>query len=93
MAKSKRIESFNFPEGLLIQNKFRVGKRLGGGWESEVYTVYEKLTGIDRAAKFFFPHRNVANRAAKFHAKKLHKLKNCSILIQYLTDSYFLLPS
>ena len=35
MVKRKRIESFNFPEGLIFQNKFKIGKRLGGGWESE----------------------------------------------------------
>ena len=55
MVKRKRIESFNFPEGLIFQNKFKIGKRLGGGWESEVYRVYELMTGIERAAKFFFP--------------------------------------
>lgn len=85
MVKRKRIESFNFSKNAIIQNKFRIGKRLGKGWESEVYRVYELMTGIERAAKFFFPHRNVGNKAAKFHAKKLHKLRNCSILIQYLT--------
>jgi len=85
MVKRKRIAGFNFPEGSIIQNKFKIGKRLGGGWESEVYRVYELMTGIERAAKFFFPHRNRGNKAAKFHAKKLHKLRNCSILIQYLT--------
>jgi len=88
MVKRKRIESFNFPEGLIFQNKFKIGKRLGGGWESEVYRVYEIMTGIERAAKFFFPHRNVANKAAKYHAKKLHKLKSCPILIQYLTGGF-----
>ena len=46
------------------------------------------MTGIERAAKFFFPHRNIANKAAKFHAKKLHKLKSCPILIQYLTGGF-----
>ncbi len=87
MAKKKnaRIDSFNFPEGFLVQNKFKIVKKLGGGWESEVYRVVEVMTGIERAAKFFFPHRNVNNKTAKFHAKKLHKLRNCHILIQYLT--------
>ena len=56
MVKTKRIESFNFKEGLLIQNKFKVGKKLGGGYESEVYRVRELLTGVEHAAKFFFPH-------------------------------------
>ena len=89
--KTPQIVSFNFPEGLLIQNKFKIIKKLGGGWESEVYRVVEIMTGIERAAKFFFPKRNLKNKTAIFHAKKLHKLRNCHILIQYLTGdvTYF----
>ena len=85
MTKRKRIESFNFKEGTVIQDKFIIGKKIGNGWESEVYRVKEKITGIERAAKFFYPHRNCGNKAAKFHATKLFKLKNCSILIQYIS--------
>lgn len=85
MVKAKRIETFNFKDGQVLQNKFLIGKKLGGGYESEVYRVKECLTGVEHAAKFFFPHRNIGNKALKFHAKKLHKLKNCSALIKYLT--------
>lgn len=60
--------------------------KLGSGWEGEVYRICEKNTGITRAAKFFFPQRNHLNRAVKFYAKKLHKLRHCSILIQYHTQ-------
>lgn len=59
---------------------------MGRGWEGEVYMVRETSTGIVRAAKFWFPHRNPHNRAARFYAKKLHKLRHCPILIQYHTQ-------
>ena len=56
------------------------------GWEGEVFKIREITTGIDRAAKFFFPHRNRKDRALKFYAKKLHKLRMCDMLIQYHTQ-------
>ena len=86
MTKREHIESFDFPEGFEIQKRFRIIKKLGGGYESEVYSVEEISTGIERAIKFFLPQRNKNNKAARFYAKKLHKLRSCSILIQYLTQ-------
>lgn len=87
MGVSKKIESFNFPEGYLLSGgKYEVISALGKGWESEVYIVKETLTGIERAAKFYFPKRNVKNKIVKFYAKKLHKLRHCSILIKYITQ-------
>lgn len=46
----------------------------------------EVVTGVDRAAKFFFPHRNDKNKALKFYARKLHKLRHCPVVIQYVTQ-------
>ncbi|MCG8379042.1 MAG: protein kinase, partial [Proteobacteria bacterium] len=43
-------------------------------------------TGIERTAKFFFPERNIKDRALKFYARKLHKLRKCPIVIQYSTQ-------
>lgn len=80
-----RIESFNLDPGRILTRKYEVITRLGSGWEGEVYVVRELSTGIYRAAKFFFPHRNIRERASKFYAKKLHKLRHCEILIQYHT--------
>lgn len=60
--------------------------KLGAGWEGEVYLVREQITGIERAAKFFFPERNPGNRALAFYAKKLHKLRHSPIVIQYHTQ-------
>lgn len=80
------IKSFDFKPGRILAKKYEVLSFLGGGWEGEVYKVRETATGIERAVKLFFPHRNPSNRAAKFYAKKLHRLRHCSILIQYHTQ-------
>ena len=80
------ITTFDFRPGRILGNKYEVISKLGAGWEGEVYMVRERLTGIERAAKFFFPQRNPRNRAFLFYAKKLHKLRHCPILIQYHTQ-------
>lgn len=77
------IDSFDFRPGRIIARKYEIISLLGAGWEGEVYKIVETRTGIERAAKFFFPKRNVNDRAAKFYAQKLHKLHQCPILIQY----------
>jgi len=80
------ISSFNFQAGRILARKYEVITRLGAGWEGEVYLVCECSTGIERAAKFFFPQRNPKNRNLIFYAKKLHKLRQCPILIHYHTQ-------
>jgi serine/threonine protein kinase len=80
-----RIIAFQFKPGTVLAGKFTVVSRLGAGWEGEVYLVRERGTGIERAAKFFFPYRNPSNRALKYYAQKLHRLRHCPILIQYHT--------
>ncbi len=84
--KMPRIESFNFHKGRALTKKFEVVSCLGEGWEGEVYLIREKATGIERAAKFFFPQRNLHNRAVKFYAKKLHTLRHCSLITPYHTQ-------
>lgn len=81
-----RIESFDLETGRVVARKYSVVSRLGSGWEGEVYRVVETRTGIERAAKLFFPQRNIRNRTSKLYAKKLHKLRHCSLLIQYHTE-------
>jgi serine/threonine protein kinase len=80
------IKEFNLAEGRSIARKYEVISKLGSGWEGEVYRIRETNTGIERAAKLFYPHRNPHNRALKFYAKKLHKLHHCEIIIQYHTQ-------
>jgi len=90
MAKKKtnrrRIKQFGFKPGLIVAEKYEIVALLGTGWEGEVYLLRECSTGIERAAKFWYPHRNPANRAVRFYARKLHKLRHCPILIQYHTQ-------
>jgi len=80
------IDSFDFPDGRVLAGKYVVTGKLGEGWEGEVYKVRERSTGIERALKIFFPHRNVKDRTFSFYARKLHKLRDCPILIQYHTE-------
>ncbi|ACL74113.1 serine/threonine protein kinase domain protein [Thioalkalivibrio sulfidiphilus HL-EbGr7] len=79
------VRSFNLEPGQRLLDKYLVMDRLGAGWEGEVYRVRELATGIERTAKFFFPQRNPRDRAAIFYARKLHKLRQCPIVIQYYT--------
>src|SRR3989338_1799375 len=84
--RKKKISSFDFQPGRVVARKYQVISQLGEGWEGEVYLLKEIMTGIERAGKVFYPHRNIHNRAFKFYAKKLHKLRNCPIIIQYHTQ-------
>lgn len=83
--KTARIlaEGFGFQAGRVLLGKYEVCSAVGRGWEGEVYLVREQDTGIERAAKFFFPGRSPARKAAILNAKKLHKLRHCSLAIQY----------
>lgn len=80
------LDTFDLQPGRILANKYEVIKKLGAGWEGEVYLVKERMTGIERAAKFFFPQRNPNNRTIAFYAKKLHKLRHSPIVIQYHTQ-------
>lgn len=86
MVKPRLIKTFDFSPGTFLAGKYEVVTFLGAGWEGEVYLVRERVTGIERTAKFFFPHRNLRDKASSFYAKKLHKLRHCPILIQYHTQ-------
>jgi tRNA A-37 threonylcarbamoyl transferase component Bud32 len=88
-AKAPRISSFKLSGGTLLAGKYEVVLRLGSGWEGEVYLVRECGTRIERTVKIFFPRRNLGNRALRFYARKLHKLRHCPIVIQYHTRDTF----
>jgi len=83
---NRRIRRFAFRPGLIVAGKYEIMAQIGTGWEGEVYLLRECATGIERAAKFWYPHRNRRNQASRFYAKKLHKLRHCPILIQYHTQ-------
>jgi serine/threonine protein kinase len=80
---SKKIKRFDFPAGRTIAGKYLIEDLLGSGYEGEVYRIVEKTTGIRRAAKFYYPHRDPMGKAAIAYARKLDALRHCPILMQY----------
>ncbi len=77
------MKTFDLKPGDILADKYRVLGLLGAGWEGEVYKIRERGTQIERAAKLFFPKRNLRHRAAYWNARKLHKLRSCEILVHY----------
>jgi len=83
MYRHSQGKRFDFPPGRSIAGKYTIERPLGSGWEGEVYVIIEKLTGIRRAAKFYYPHRDPMGKAAIAYARKLDALRHCPILMQY----------
>jgi tRNA A-37 threonylcarbamoyl transferase component Bud32 len=81
--RSKKARRFDFPPGRSVAGKYEIEEMLGSGWEGEVYRIVEKSTGIRRAAKFYYPHRDPTGKAAIAYARKLDALRHCPILLQY----------
>ncbi len=79
------IDHFDIKPGRILARKYEVLEPLGNGWQGEVFLVREQPTGIERAAKLFYPQRNPGDRTANLYARKLHTLRNCPIAIQYHT--------
>lgn len=74
---------YELTPGRVLTRNYRVDRLLGMGWEGEVYLVSERLTGAHRAAKIFFPERNEKDHAATHYARKLERLRDCPMVIQY----------
>src|SRR4051794_15717760 len=83
MTRAGRVKRFDFLPGRVIAGKYQIERELGSGWEGEVYAITERATGIRRAAKFYYPHRDPIGRAAINYARKLDALRHCPILMQY----------
>ncbi len=81
-----QIATFGYKPGRIFARKYEIVSCLGSGWEGEVYKIREKGTNIERAAKLFFPGRNPKNTVSYTYAKKLHRLRECPIVIQYHTQ-------
>src|SRR6201995_1484570 len=80
---ARGIKRFDFQPGRRIAGKYEIERPLGSGWEGEVYAIVERNTGIRRAAKFYYPHRDPTGKAAIAYARKLDALRHCPILMQY----------
>jgi len=81
--KPKRLDSFDLPSGRKIGPRYVVERLLGYGYEGEVYQIREMQTGIRRAAKLYYPHRDPKDRSSIRHAQKLNALRHCPIVLQY----------
>jgi tRNA A-37 threonylcarbamoyl transferase component Bud32 len=81
--RSRKPHRFDFPPGRYVAGKYQIEGYLGSGWEGEVYRIVERSTGIRRAAKFYYPHRDPTGKAAIAYARKLDALRHCPILLQY----------
>ena len=68
---SRGVKRFDFQPGRKIAGKYEIERALGSGWEGEVYAICERTTGIRRAAKFYYPHRDPTGSAAIAYARKL----------------------
>lgn len=80
---SKRIQSFDFEPGRILARQYEVLEKLGDGWEGEVYKIKDRQTGIPRAAKLFFPHRNKKQKTSTMYAQKLYRLQDSPVVIKY----------
>jgi tRNA A-37 threonylcarbamoyl transferase component Bud32 len=83
MHRPGKVPRFDFEPGRSVAGKYLIDRPLGSGWEGEVYVITEKATGIRRAAKFYYPHRDPTGKAAIAYARKLDALRHCPILMQY----------
>jgi len=88
MSVSKQEFSFDLAAGRTIARKYEVLEKLGAGWEGEVYRIREIRSGIERAAKLFYPQRNPGDKSVLAYARKLHKLRHCSMVIGYSTEEF-----
>lgn len=91
MSREPSPRPFLLRPGRLLARKYRVITLLGRGWEGEVYRVVELATGIERAAKLFYPLRDPRGRVSTWYARKLERLRRCPILIPYLTSESMVL--
>ncbi|MGH7213462.1 MAG: protein kinase domain-containing protein [Tepidisphaeraceae bacterium] len=83
MYRPSKVKRFDFPSGKSVAGKYEIERPLGSGWEGEVYVIRERVTGIRRAAKFYYPPRDPMGKAAIVYARKLDALRHCPILMQY----------
>jgi len=79
----ERVDSFQLKPGRILNGKYVVEDRIGGGIEGEVYKVRDKKTGLHRAIKAFFPGNGDVEKSIARNARLLDRLKKCPIVIHY----------
>ena len=85
MTRSRsKISNFTLEPGKTLGSRFTIIEKLGGGLEGEVYKVAEALTGKERAVKLFYPNHNPGFKVSTRYAKKLDKLRDSPIVMDYL---------
>lgn len=87
--KNKSVSRYNFAPGRLLARKYEVLSHVTSTDDGELYRLCEKATGIERTAKFFYPDESLKRAKetkATVYAQKLHKLRNCKILMHYRTQ-------
>ena len=65
MYRPGEVKRFDFSPGRRVAGKYEIERPLGSGYEGEVYAIVERSTGIRRAAKFYYPHRDPLGKAEK----------------------------
>src|SRR5688572_27529481 len=88
MYRPSEVKRFDFAAGRVVAGKYVIQSPLGSGYEGEVYAIVDRVTGIRRAAKFYYPHRDPSGKAAIAYARKLDALRHCPILLQYHHQDY-----
>ena len=75
-------------EGRIISKKYEVLEFLGKGLEGEVYKVRERYTHKLRAIKLFYPQRDRKGVVSSRIAKKLDKLSESPLVLNYLSYEF-----
>lgn len=78
-----KLTTFDLKPGRKLGPRYVVESLLGRGTEGEVYSVRELDTGVRRAAKIYFPHKDPTHVISIRHAQKLEALRHCPIVLQY----------
>lgn len=86
-------KGFNLSEGRVIGNRYTVLQKLGSGTEGEVYKVCENLTKQIRAIKLYYPKKNPKFKTSIIYSNKLNKLKDCPIVLNYISHEVLNLRS
>jgi serine/threonine protein kinase len=87
--KTSAVSKYNFLPGRTLARKYEVLSHVTSTEDGELYRLCEKATGIERTGKFFYPdakEKRQKEPRATVYAQKLHKLRNCKILMHYRTQ-------